>query len=60
MRTRLLLFALSFIVTTADNRAQQSPDPAFTLKQIGPSVWAAINNPVPESIRRQQRRVRPR
>jgi cyclase len=46
MRTRLLLFVLSiFVLTTADNRAQQSPDAAFTLKQIGPSVWAAINNP---------------
>ena len=48
MNSRLfLVLALCIAVLCASGviRAQNSGEPPFTLKQVGPNVWAAISNP---------------
>jgi glyoxylase-like metal-dependent hydrolase (beta-lactamase superfamily II) len=34
-----------FVCTFGASCARRSPEPAFTLKQIGPNAWAAFDNP---------------
>jgi glyoxylase-like metal-dependent hydrolase (beta-lactamase superfamily II) len=34
----------------AVGQAQNTPVPSFTLKQVGPSVWAAIDNPAAKGV----------
>ena len=41
----VLLILTMFVAATAATSAQKPSEPPFTLKQVGPSVWAAINNP---------------
>ncbi len=41
----LLLAQITFFALAVANCAQGSAEPPFTLKQVGPKVWAAIDNP---------------
>jgi cyclase len=45
-----LLLSLGFAVgAAAATAAQRGPEPPFTLKTVGPNVWAAIDNPKAET-----------
>jgi glyoxylase-like metal-dependent hydrolase (beta-lactamase superfamily II) len=41
---RLLLLCLLLLHVSIATRAQEPAEPPFTLKQIGPNVWAAMSN----------------
>jgi cyclase len=45
----LLAPCVVFLCVAAATRAQQPPEPPFTLRQVGPNVWAAIDNPKAEA-----------
>ena len=48
MSPGVLLVLASCLVALGGCRATSSPDstePSFTLKEVGPNVWAAISNP---------------
>ena len=44
-RERLLVVWIVILCATAATPAQDTAASPFTLKQVGPNVWAAINNP---------------
>jgi len=45
MKGRLFLPSILLLCVSGAPSAQDAADPAFTLKQVGPNVWAAISNP---------------
>jgi glyoxylase-like metal-dependent hydrolase (beta-lactamase superfamily II) len=45
MKRRLFLPSILLLCVSGAPGAQDAADPAFLLKQVGPSVWAAISNP---------------
>ena len=42
---RVTCALIVFVCTFGAGCARRSPEPAFTLKQVGPNAWAAIDNP---------------
>jgi glyoxylase-like metal-dependent hydrolase (beta-lactamase superfamily II) len=46
---RLTCALIVFVSTFGAGCARRSPGPAFTLKQVGPNAWAAIDNPTASS-----------
>ena len=42
---RLLLLHVVILCLSCASCARPSPEPSFTLQQVGPNVWAAIHNP---------------
>ena len=52
MRVALLAAVTSFVLLWTPHvaQAQGTAVPAFTLKQVGPNVWAAIDNPAAKGV----------
>jgi cyclase len=42
---RIIWLSIISLCTVWASCVQQSPEPPFTLKQVGPNTWAAIDNP---------------
>ena len=40
-----IIWPLTVVLCTVGASCARSPEPPFTLKQVGPNVWAAIDNP---------------
>ena len=50
IRALLVVASCAVLWMPALGQAQSTTVPAFTLKQVGPNVWAAIDNPAAKGV----------